>query len=433
MKARFIGLVGVALATLVACGDQEVILNGERLDVTGNEPAVAINRAAPLSLPTPSVNANWTHKNGNTAHFLAHPALQRSLQPVWSTPIGEGNERKHRITADPVVASGRIYTMDSRSLVAAHTASGGTVWTRDITPATENKDDASSGGLAVAGDTLYVTSGFGFVTALNAATGAPRWTQSLDAAPMGAPTVQDGVVFLTTRDSLGWALDASTGRILWQVFGATSDSGISGGSAPAIAGPLVVFPFPSGQMVSAVRGTGQQAWAASVAGKRLGRAFSKFTDLSGDPVVAGNVVYAGNHAGSAAAFDATTGQSLWRADEGALSPVWIAGGSVFLISDENRLVRLDAATGETIWARDLPFFTRERIKRRKGTFAHYGPVLAGGRLLVASDTGALREFDPVNGNLIGSTELPSGAARNPVVAGGTLYLVTENGTLHAFR
>ncbi|MEP5200338.1 MAG: PQQ-binding-like beta-propeller repeat protein [Paracoccaceae bacterium] len=433
MKTSAIGLLGAAIAMLVACGNDEVLLTGERLDLRGNGTVEAVNRSAPLSLPAPSVNAAWTHKNGNTAHSLAHPALNRSLRQVWSTPIGEGNERKHRITADPVVANGRVYTMDSRSLVTAHATSGGTVWNRDLTPASESKDDASSGGLAIAGDTLYVTSGFGFVTALDAATGAPRWSQKLDAAPSGAPTVQDGIVYLTTRDALGWAIDARTGRILWQVFGSTSESGIAGGPPPAIAGPLVVFPFSSGQMVSAVRESGQPAWNASVAGKRLGRAFSKYTDLSGDPVVAGNVVYAGNHSGAAAAFDATTGQLIWRASEGALSPLWIAGGSVFLVSDENQLVRLDAATGETVWTRDLPFFTRERIKKRKGTFAHFGPVLAGGRLLVASDTGVLFEFNPVDGTLINTLPLPSGAARNPVVAGGTLYLVTESGTLHAFR
>ena len=433
MRTSTIGLFGAALSLLAACGDQEVLLTGERLDLRGNEAVETVNRAAPLALPSPSQNASWTHKNGNAAHFLTHPALNRSLQQVWATPIGEGNERKHRISADPVVANGRIYTMDSRSLVSAHTTSGGTVWTRDVTPPSENKDDASSGGLAIAGDTLFVTSGFGFVTALNAETGATRWTQELEAAATGAPTVQDGVVYLATRDALGWALDARTGRILWQVLGSTSDSGLTGGSSPAIAGPLVVFPFSSGQMISAVRETGRGAWNANVAGKRQGRAFSKFGDLTADPVVAGNVVYAGNHAGAAAAFDATTGQSLWRANEGALSPLWIAGGAVFLVSDENRLVRLDAATGETVWARDLPFFTRDRISKRKGTFAHFGPVLAGGRLLVASDTGTLSEFNPVNGDLINAVALPSGAARNPVVANGTLYLVTESGTLHAFR
>ena len=116
-----------------------------------------------------------------------------------------------------------------------------------------------------------------------------------------------------------------------------------------------------------------------------------------------------------------------------MSPVWVSGGSVFLISDENRLIRLDAATGETIWAEDLPFFTKRRIARRKATFAHYGPVLAGGRLIVASDDRQLRQYDPVTGGFISSVSLPSGAARNPVIAGGTLYIVTANGELHAFR
>ena len=96
-------------------------------------------------------------------------------------------------------------------------------------------------------------------------------------------------------------------------------------------------------------------------------------------------------------------------------------------------MRLNAATGETIWTEDLPLFTRTRLKRRKATFVHFGPVLASGRLLLASDDELLRQYDPVTGDLISATPLPDGAARNPVVAGGTLYIVTENGQLHAFR
>jgi outer membrane protein assembly factor BamB len=149
--------------------------------------------------------------------------------------------------------------------------------------------------------------------------------------------------------------------------------------------------------------------------------------------VANNVVYAGNHSGRAAAFSAVTGERVWRANEGSLSPVWVAGGGVFLVSDENRLMRLDAATGEAVWAVNLPFFERERIKRREATVSHFGPVLANGRLILVSNDGLLRQFDPVSGALTGTMELPDGAARNPVVAGRTLYIVTENGQLHAFR
>ena len=54
-------------------------------------------------------------------------------------------------------AGGRVYAMDSRSFVSAFTTAGRAVWTRDLTPASDNSDDASGGGLAVSGGTLFAT------------------------------------------------------------------------------------------------------------------------------------------------------------------------------------------------------------------------------------------------------------------------------------
>ena len=60
-------------------------------------------------------------------------------------------------------------------------------------------------------------------------------------------------------------------------------------------------------------------------------------------------------------------------------------------------------------------------------------MIAGGRLILVSSDGFLREFDPASGALIATSELPGEAARAPVVPGGTLYVVTDNAQLHAFR
>ena len=427
------GLI-VAVLALAACSEPELLLEGERLDVRGNPvPAETVNRSLPLALPAPVRNADWTHSGGNTRHQLSHAALGRDLAVAWSVPIGAGNDRKHRITADPVVAGGRVFTMDSRARVSAVSTGGALLWSVDLTPSSDKADEVSGGGLAVSGGRVYATSGAGTLTVLDAASGNALWRQDFDAAATTPPTISGDVVYVVTANSTGWALSASTGRILWQVFGASSDRSSSSGPSPVIAGPLVVFPFASGQMVSAVTETGAQAWAASVAGQRLGRALGVVTDLTGAPIYAGDAIYAGSQAGRAAAFNATTGQPVWRADEGASGPLWLAGRSLFFVSDRNQLIRLDAATGEKIWARDLPFFTRERIRRRKSIFVHHGPILAGGRLVLISDDGMLREFDPVSGSLVGSRALPDGAARNPVVANGVLYVVTENGQLLALR
>ena len=81
----------------------------------------------------------------------------------------------------------------------------------------------------------------------------------------------------------------------------------------------------------------------------------------------------------------------------------------------------------------LPVATEGSWLVRPTRFAHYGPVVAGGRVIVASSDGALRLFDPVSGALTAQVELPDGAASAPVVAGGVLYVIDRDGTLRAFR
>jgi outer membrane protein assembly factor BamB len=75
----------------------------------------------------------------------------------------------------------------------------------------------------------------------------------------------------------------------------------------------------------------------------------------------------------------------------------------------------------------------DRPRRQAERYAHYGPVVAGGRVIVASGDGVIRQFDPVAGGLLAQVALPGGAASAPIVAGGTLYVMNRDGQLVAFR
>ncbi|MBO4168154.1 PQQ-binding-like beta-propeller repeat protein [Cereibacter azotoformans] len=446
---RTAAVTGFALLGLLgACGERELILPGERFDVrapldasvpTEGNPAPAdrsglsANRSLPVALPAATVNASWPQRGGNAAHLAPHASLSAAPQLVWSSDIGAGNSRRNRISAAPVVAEGRVFTMDAMSDVQATSTGGAQLWRVDITPPSDRATDLSGGGLAYGAGRLFATTGFGELVALDPATGAVLWRQKLGAPATGAPMVEGETVYVTGRDSSAWAIDASNGRVRWQLPGAPSSTGMIGGSAPAMAGGTVLFPFNSGQMIAVLREGGSQLWSSQVAGERLGRAYTGFRDITGDPVVSGGTIYVGSSAGRTLAMSAASGETLWSADEGALAPVAVAGGSVFLVSDEARLVRLDAATGSVIWSVDMPYWENATPKRRKGITAHYGPVLAGGRLLVASSDGLVRFFNPADGALVGSAELPGGAAAQPALAGGTLYVVAANGKLLAFR
>lgn len=438
-KAKWI-MAGVAAAVLAGCAEEDIILPGKREDLRApfgeisDDRVIAENSAQKISLPAQRTNANWTHRIGSPATRTAHPALAAQLTGVqWSTKIGEGDSRKHRITADPVVADGRVFVMDSKARVTAVSLSGETLWSVDLTPARDGQNDAGGGGLAYGDGKLIVSSGFGALRALDPASGSELWKQDLDAPATGAPSISRGLVYAVAGDNVAWAVNADNGRVVWQLQGASDVSNVSGGPAPALTDDLVIFAFGSGEMQAAFRKGGLRRWDATVAGQRRGFAVGSVSDITGDPVVAGNVVYAGSHSGRIVAVNKDSGARIWTAKDGALGPVWPAGGSVFAVTDRNELVRLDAETGTRIWGTRLPFFVREDRRRRVEIVAHYGPVIAGGRVLVASNDGLLRSFDPVSGALTGTVEVPGGATTNPVIAGGTLYLVSRNGVLHAIR
>ncbi|MGR3436726.1 MAG: outer membrane protein assembly factor BamB family protein [Shimia sp.] len=425
-----------SLALLAACGDPaNAPLTGLREDVRPDDTALsgAVPEAPGLSLPATRNLQTWTHRASGADHRLPHLALSAAPRLIWSADIGTGNTRRARLTADPVSDGARLFTLDSRNRVAATSKAGSALWSVDLTPSTESRDSGSGGGLALGGGRLYVTTGFGELVALDPASGAEIWTQDLDAFGGAAPTYFEGIVYVAARDSTAWALDAEFGRILWQVTGTPSGSNLIGGPGVAVGDQFAVFPFPSGELVTTFRKGGIRAWNATVTSGRERRAYANVTDIASDPVIVGDTVYAGNQSGRVSAFALQTGELEWSANVGAYSPTLVTGGSVFAVTDRGRLVRLSGATGEAIWSVQLPFFTSDRPRRQKEVFAHYGPILAGGRLVVASSDGQLRLFDPRSGALVGQAEIPGGAASHPIVVNGTLYVVSARGQLHALR
>ena len=434
-------LSGVLLVS--ACATKDTFLPGEREDVRSVlqdaelaaplDPGPITNTSRAISLGAAKTNAAWTHTTGTAQYRVSHPALRAGPQLAWSAKIGDGDSRKLRITADPVVADGRVFTLDSGAIVSATSTSGAPIWSRDLTPPTDRQGQGSGGGLAVEGNTLYVSIGFGVLAALDTSDGSVRWTQKLESTGSGTPTVYGDLVYFTAGDNTGWALRKSDGRIEWQIGASSSFNNVLGAPAPALTSKYAIFAFGSGEVQGVFRQGGIGRWNTSVVGRRPGRAGSFVSDVTSGPVVAGDKVYVGNTSGRLAALDASSGQRLWTARDGALGPVWPAGDSVFAVTDLNELVRIDASDGSRIWGVPLPNFVKEKPKRQSVVFAHYGPIIAGGRVIVASDDGLLRSYNPVDGTLLGTTEIPGGATTAPVVAGGTLYIVSAKGQLHAFR
>ncbi len=408
---------------------------GDRVSVLVNEVDIAVDpetAAAVMVLPAPTANADWAQSGGNAAKLAEHAALGASVGQAWSAPIGAGSTRSRRLGGGPVVAGGKVYTIDTVGSVRAHDATtGGVVWAARFGDAKGNENILYGGGVAVDGGRVYATNGFGHVAALDAATGAVAWTVRPGGPLRGAPTLSDGSVYVISQDNQIFALKASDGSTAWSKAAALEVAGVFGNGAPAVDRGTVVAGFSSGELNAYRYENGRMVWQDALSRTSISNAVAALSDIDADPVIANGIVYALGQGGRMVALDLTSGQRVWELNMAGIATPWVAGDWLFAVNDKAQLIAVQRLTGKIRWITQLPRWERE--KKKTGQISYYGPVLAGNRLIVAGSNGLMINVDPTNGTIQSQVDVGGGVRFQPVVAGRVLYLLTEEGRLLSFR
>jgi len=436
-RLRAAGGILAMILPLAACGifEDEDRLEGERIPVRRAQaeaegPGVSLET---VPLPPAQAISAWTQVNGNAAHNSGHLAGPSGLTEAWSRSAGTGTSDDSELTAAPIVAGGTVYTLDAAARVSAFdTGSGALRWRTSLVPnEEEDGEEGFGGGLALAGDRLYVTTGFGEVLALAAGSGEILWRQGFNAAFRAGPAIDAGILVAVTRNSEAFGLNPEDGKVVWRHQGVVAPAGFLGGASPAIAGGLAFVPYSSGELVAVSARTGRQAWGLAMTGGRRGLARAAITDLTGDPVVMGRIVISANQSGRIVAVDARTGRRVWSRALGAIEPAWPAGDTLFLMTDTARLMRLSLRDGTTLWSSDLPAF--EDMEDREDPIAYSGPVVVSGRVLLTDSIGNIWAFDARTGEGGIAGDISGGSTTGPVVAENTIYILSEDAELHAYR
>lgn len=431
-------VAAASLMMLSACswfsGTQQRPLPGERISVMQLEPTL---RPAPelanepVVLPKPVVNPDWPQPFGSPSHTVGHVELGDAPRRIWSTGIGRGSSSSRKLLGQPIVAEGRVYTMDARARVSAHDADRGShVWSSDIRP-----DEESSGmlgaGLAYDDGVLYASSGFAEVVALDPKTGKEVWRRKVSGPVRGAPVVGNGRVFVVSLDNMTHALDAKDGRVLWTHTGTTEAAGLLGGISPALSEDTLVVAYSSGELFGLRASTGRQLWADFLSLPRRTSAVSDLNDIRASPVIDRGRLYAIGNAGRMVSILLSNGSRVWDQRISGNQTPWVAGDVVYAVTTDNDLVCLSARDGRVRWVRALPRWEDEKRKRDPITWA--GPVLAGDRLVLAGSNEYALSVSPYTGDLLGQIELPDDILIPPAVANRTLYFLTDDGDLIAYR
>lgn len=408
---------------------------GQRIAVLTGEGDVAIDpetAALPMTLPPPTANTEWTQSGGNAVKSMGQLALGQSLNRVFSIQAGRGSSLTARLAAAPIVAGGRIYTIDTLGSVRAFDAStGGQVWASQ-TP-TERNSQASlyGGGIAYANGRIYATNGLGFVAALDERNGGIVWQVRPGGPLRGAPTVAYDSVYVISQDNQIYSLKAADGSTNWSQQASLEVAGVFGSASPAVGQGTVVAGFSSGELNAYRYENARQVWQDALQRTSIRTSVSSLNDVDADPVIDSGQVIAIGQGGRMVALELTTGQRQWELNVAGISTPWVAGDWIFAVTDDAKLICVYRQNGHVRWISQLPQF--QKAKSKKGEIDYSGPVLAGGRLIVTGSNGALIYADPTTGAVQSQTSVGAPISLSPVVANSTLYILDDRARLTAFR
>lgn len=407
-------------------------LPGKREPILGSHTGLEVDPGdrRTVSVPAPVPVPAWPQSGGTLTHALGNIAVT-GLRPAWSSGIGEGGGYRAKLTAQPIVADGTVYTMDSDGQVASFDlAGGGRRWRTD----TQGKKDRSTnigGGIAIENGVVYATTGRAEALALEAATGRIMWRKPIGIPARSGPTIAGGRLHFTTLDDQLLALDAANGERVWGYQASTSSTTVLADAAPAISEGFVVAGFGSGELAAVRQDSGALVWSDSLASSSGRTSQVDLSAIRALPVIDRGRVFAIGIGGLLVSLDLRSGRRLWERGIGGGQTPWLAGDWLFVQTQDQSLAAIAADDGRVRWIQDLPRW--DNPARKSDPIFWTGPLLASGKLILAGSSEQAVSIDPVSGRVLGTQGLSGPVSIAPVAAAGTLLILCDDGTLQAFR
>jgi eukaryotic-like serine/threonine-protein kinase len=216
-----------------------------------------------------------------------------------------------RIVAAPVQAEGLVFVGTADNFVLALDAdTGEEAWRFEVEHSIWSTPSYEDG-------TLYVGSLDKHIYALDAQSGDLLWEQSLAGSVSGQVAVGDELLYVGSFDKQLHALNKTTGNVEWEApEGGTADWVWA---SPALADNVVFFSDKRGNVYAVDAESGRAIWDAQIAGQ-----------VVASPVVSDGIVFIASSGlyendeiirqGVLIALDAETGEELWR--EETASPLY---------------------------------------------------------------------------------------------------------------
>ena len=439
---KYIALMALFLPfTLQSCSllpswigeKEEKRLEGERISLFPDEGAINVGEdsaAIPFVIPAQKNITAWPRSSVAFTDRPDHPALGDVIEKKFTTKLKIDN-KSEGLYVPPVVVMDTVYTLDSEGVVRA---SGGKKFRDELWEKKLTKNDGGYfrfGGLGIYKGVLYVSSGGNYLYALDAKNGKIKWKKQVSGVLRGAPTFYGNSVLATTLANRLYAFNTEDGAVEWTHESAEGSLGYIGSAAPTVYRDAILAAYSSGDVFALRADTGEPMWNRNILSDRsAARGRETVGDIGVAPqVYAGHAVLAAR-AGHLSVNDLPSGGYAWKLDVKIENEPWAAAEYLYGLSADNELFALHVPTSKIRWKRSLGLFKDAKKKKERRMFS--APVLAGGKLYLASTHGTLYAFSPETGKELDRYDIPDNVYHAPIAVSGRLIVMDPEGKLTVF-
>ena len=417
-----------------ADSSKEEILEGKRIDISTSSKKIKINTEIsniPVELEKVIKNSDWHQQGKNSLNSPENLFINQKIDLLWKKDVGDGDGTYNKIYAQPVGNKSSIFVVDSEGkLVSLNIKDGRTNWEIDVLPKDESINTNIDGGLAIDNGNLIFSSSYGEIININTIDGETIWKSNIYKPAQGAPSISNNLVYQMTVNNELYAIDINTGNELWRYTGSHVSAISNGSSSPAIYNNLVIFPSNTGEIVALDALTGALLWTSSLVIEGAISGSLELTDIDSGPVIHGGLIFTSSLSGKFVVIDLISGSFLWEVPVKTSNDPIVNGNSVFITSDDGRVISLLRSNGEVRWIANI----YEAVKKKSdGIPMCSTPILAKNDILLACQDGNIFKIDSSSGEYINIFNLGASTFISPIIIDGQIIFYTEDAEVLVYR
>ena len=332
------------------------------------------------------------------------------VEHLWGASVDNSKAVPLRLGQAVAVVNNRVYAAGHTGDVVAFDLNSGKVQWRARTKA------PLSGGTAAGADVVMVGTVDGRVFALNATDGKLRWQVRINGEVLAPPAIPRS----SSRAHGRWQV----ARPRAQRWSRAVGPGAAGAPplaawhrAPVISGDTVLCGFDNGKVMAVNSNDGSVQWEATVTPPHGRTELERLADIDSAVLVSGQNVYGVGFQGRVAMLALDTGQVWWSHELSSYRGMGLDDEALYVSTAEGEVVALRGKTGAEIW--------RQSVLLHRGLSA---PASMDDVIVLGDFLGYVHWLDKASGAI--AARVHAGKARisaPPVVVGNLVVVVTDRG------